>query len=152
MTNPSTEVLHEAMRDQPEAGPGFALLNLIADIRQQIGTGNVLTDPIVSKLDLMRDLVVELRLGLNVRKAEPGALRPCDVVQLSIDVGNPMFACCMLTVTEVKPWGVQGYVQALGENGNPGGQAYYRAKWDEIELVGHAVWVADGSWLDKEDQ
>lgn len=66
-----------------------------------------------------------------------------DVVQLSPTVGNPMFACCMMTVTEPKEWGAQGYVQALGEKGGPGGQAYYRAKWEEMELVGKAVWVAE---------
>lgn len=69
-------------------------------------------------------------------------LKTGTVVQLSPKVGNPMFACCMMTVTESKSWGAQGYVQSLGENGEPGGQAYYRAKWEEMELVGEAVWVA----------
>lgn len=64
-----------------------------------------------------------------------------DIVQLSPDAKNPMFAGCLLVVTEVKTWGVQGYVQALGEHGQPGGQAYYRAEWDEVELVGRAAWV-----------
>jgi hypothetical protein len=68
-------------------------------------------------------------------------LRPGEVVQLSPTVGNPMFAYCMMTVTEVKSWGAQGYVQALGENGEPGGQAYYRAKWEEMEYVGKAMWA-----------
>ncbi len=54
---------------------------------------------------------------------------------------NPMFAGCFLTVTEVKSWGVQGYVQALGENGKMGGQAYYRAKFDEFEIVGVSPWI-----------
>lgn len=73
---------------------------------------------------------------------KPTLLREDDVVQLSPDaVGNPMFTGCMMVVTEPKPWGAQGYVQALGENGQPGGLAYYRARWDEMELVGRAVWV-----------
>jgi len=63
-----------------------------------------------------------------------------DVVQLAPHVGNPMFACCMMTISEPKPFGAQGYVQSLGENLKPGGQAYYRAKWDEMEFVGKAVW------------
>lgn len=46
---------------------------------------------------------------------------------------NRMFAGCLMVVTELKSWGAQGYVQALGENGEPGGQAYYRAKWEEME-------------------
>ena len=66
---------------------------------------------------------------------------PGHVVQLSpVNTENRMFAGCMLTVTEIKPWGVQGYVQALGEDGKPGGQAYYRAKWETIEFVGQTVW------------
>jgi len=64
-----------------------------------------------------------------------------DVVQLNpITCRNPMFAGCFLIVTEVKTWGVQGYVQALGEDDKPGGQAYYRAKFDEFIKIGIAVW------------
>lgn len=64
------------------------------------------------------------------------------VVQLNPDtVGNKMFAGCFMTVSEPKPWGAQGYVQCTGENGKPGGQAYYRAKWDEMEPIGLAAWV-----------
>jgi len=64
------------------------------------------------------------------------------LVQLSPEtVGNPMFAGCIMVVTEPKVWGAQGYVQALGEDGKPGGQACYRARWEEMELVGNAEWV-----------
>lgn len=74
-------------------------------------------------------------------KQEDG-LEVNDIVQLAPTTGNPMFACCMMTVTEVKPWGAQGYVQGLGENGKQVGQAYYRAKWEEMEKTGgKAVWV-----------
>jgi hypothetical protein len=70
-------------------------------------------------------------------------LKPGDVVQLNPETcRNPMFAACFLTVTELKTWGVQGYVQGLGQDGKPGGQAYYRPHWDEIEFVGKAVWAA----------
>jgi hypothetical protein len=74
---------------------------------------------------------------------ESGAkLEPGDVVQLNPETcRNPMFAACMMTITEPKSWGAQGYVQALGENGQPGGQAHYRAKWEEMEPVGRAVWI-----------
>lgn len=73
---------------------------------------------------------------------ERGAqLQPGDLVQIDPEhSGNPMFAGCILCVTEIKSWGVQGYVQALGENGQQGGQAYYRIKWDQIEHVGRAEW------------
>lgn len=68
-------------------------------------------------------------------------LKPGMVVQLSPSVSNPMFAGCMMIVTEPKSFGAQGYVQSLGENGKPGGQAYYRAKWEEMEWVGNAQWL-----------
>lgn len=64
-----------------------------------------------------------------------------DLVQLAPTVSNPMFAGCIMVVTEPKAWGAQGYVQALGENGKPGGHAYFRAKWEEMEPCGRAVWV-----------
>lgn len=64
-----------------------------------------------------------------------------DVVQLSPEVSNPMFAGCMMTVTEPKPWGAQGFVQMTGAYGKPGGQAYYRAKWEEFEYIGKAAFV-----------
>lgn len=55
------------------------------------------------------------------------------VFQLSpLTTRNPMFKSCFFVVTEVKSWGAQGYVQALGEKGEPGGQAYYRAQHDEL--------------------
>lgn len=63
------------------------------------------------------------------------------VVQLSPEsCRNRMFAGCFMIVTEPKPFGAQGFVQSLGEFGEPGGQAYYRANWDEMEIVGVAVW------------
>lgn len=74
---------------------------------------------------------------MNERELKVG-----DVVQLSPEVGNPMFAGCMMVVTEPKSWGAQGYVAGLGEDGKPGGHAYYRAKWEEMEYVGIAWWVA----------
>lgn len=72
----------------------------------------------------------------------PIELKEHDVVQLGPDVRNPMFAGCMMVVTEPKSWGAQGYVQALGENGQPGGRAFYRAEWHEMEPVGRAAWIA----------
>lgn len=53
-----------------------------------------------------------------------------------------MVAYCFLTVTEPKPFGCQGYVQMTGENGQPGGEAYYRPTWEEMsEPIGMAEWV-----------
>ena len=70
-------------------------------------------------------------------------LKEGQLVQLNPDtVKNRMFAACIMVVTDPKSWGAQGYVQSLGEAGECGGRAYYRATWDEIELVGMAEWVS----------
>jgi len=56
-------------------------------------------------------------------------IKPGVVVQLDpVKTSNKMFAGCLMVVTEVKIWGVVGYVQSLGEKGQSGGQAYYRAE------------------------
>lgn len=66
-----------------------------------------------------------------------------DIVQLNPQTTrNKMFAGCMMVVTEKKNFGAQGYVQGLGENGEPAGQAYYRARWEEMERTGgRAPWM-----------
>lgn len=69
-----------------------------------------------------------------------------EIVQLRPDTcGNKAFAGCLMVVTEVKEWGCQGYVQALGENRETqGGAAYYRAKWEEMDKTGgKARWVLE---------
>lgn len=71
------------------------------------------------------------------------ALNAGQLVQLNPErVRNPVFASCIMVVTEPKAFGAQGYVQAPGADGQPGGQAYYRAKWEEMEPVGMAEWVS----------
>lgn len=75
------------------------------------------------------------------QELKPNLVRIGTVVQLNGDTKNPMFKYCMMTVTDVRAWGAVGYVQALGENGKMGGQAYYRARWDEFEIVGSAVFI-----------
>ena len=71
-----------------------------------------------------------------------------DIVQIDPHcTTNPLFGGCMLVVTETRVWGVQGYVQALGAGSEaPGGQAYIRLTWEQIEPTGgRAVWVIDRS-------
>jgi hypothetical protein len=66
-----------------------------------------------------------------------------EIVQICPKPANLAFAYCLMVVDEVRVWGVQGYVQALGDREERGGQAYYRATWDEIEPTGgRALWVA----------
>lgn len=66
-------------------------------------------------------------------------LTPGDVVQ--IDPEHPLFGGCFALVTEVKPWGIQGFVSIPQERGKPPGEAYCRLEWRQIELVGRASWV-----------
>ena len=67
-----------------------------------------------------------------------------EIVQLNPEtVGNKSFAACLMIVTELKSFGAMGYVQGLGDRKGPGGAAYYRANWDEMEQTyGYAQWVA----------
>lgn len=79
-----------------------------------------------------------------VTQSRPVLVGVWDVVQLDpVLTENAAFAGCLMVVTELKPWGVQGYVQALGDTREaPGGQAYYRAKWGTFEETGgRVVWA-----------
>ena len=70
-----------------------------------------------------------------------GGLKQGWLVQLNPQtVINKAFGGCFMVVTDSKTWGAQGYVQGLGDRDAPGGLAYYRATWDEMELCGVARW------------
>ncbi len=69
-------------------------------------------------------------------------LEVSDIVQLSPDIDNYAFASYLLVVTEIKSFGVQGYVQGLGDREAPGGQAYIRVEWKDMERTGgRAFWM-----------
>lgn len=69
--------------------------------------------------------------------APAAAIEKADIVQILPKCGNPAFHYCLAVVDEVKSWGVQAYVQALGNDRHePGGQAYIRLNNDEFEAVG----------------
>ena len=75
-----------------------------------------------------------------------GVLKINEIVQLSPETTRSMmFRGCLMTVTESKAWGAQGFVQMTGENGKPGGQAYYRAEWGEMEQTGGMAFFIIGS-------
>jgi hypothetical protein len=62
-----------------------------------------------------------------------------DIVQVNPE--KETFGGCMVVVTEVKSWGVQGYVQ----NAGVAGQAYIRLKTEDFEPTGgKTVWIAGG--------
>jgi hypothetical protein len=59
-----------------------------------------------------------------------------DIVQ--VVPSKEMFGACMVVVTELKSFGIQGYVQSAGVPG----QQYIRLKFDDFEFTGgKAVWV-----------
>jgi len=51
---------------------------------------------------------------------------------------DEMFGGCLMIVTEVMKWGAQGYFHIPGKDG---GFAYYRCKFENMELVGRAAWL-----------
>jgi hypothetical protein len=62
-----------------------------------------------------------------------------DIVQVNPE--KETFGGCMVVVTEIKAWGIQGYVQNAGVNG----QAYIRLKTEDFEHTGgKTVWIAGG--------
>jgi len=59
-----------------------------------------------------------------------------DIVQVNPE--KEVFGACMVVVTEVKTWGIQGYVQNAGENW----QAHVRLNTEDFEHTGGtAVWI-----------
>jgi hypothetical protein len=61
-----------------------------------------------------------------------------DVVQIDPE-HDDVFGACYLTVTELKAWGVQGYVRVPGKGDN-GGDAYYRVRFEKIVRIGRSEW------------
>lgn len=62
-----------------------------------------------------------------------------EIVQ--VDPSVPVFGGCLVVVTEVKDWGIQGYVQNAGDNI---GQTYVRLNWDKFEnTCGSVVWSVE---------
>lgn len=77
---------------------------------------------------------------------EKQELKPGDVVQLNPEFHfgdkNGFFGACFMTVTEPKDFGAQGFICIPTKRGEEPGKAYYRAKWEEMEFIGEAVWVS----------
>lgn len=57
------------------------------------------------------------------------------VVQLNEKAQEGWYGC-FLQVSEVKSWGIQGWVQIP-----KGGSAYLRPTWDQIDYIGQAVMI-----------
>lgn len=68
-------------------------------------------------------------------------LKVGDVVQQG-HKEDSFFDYCFIQVTEVKPWGIQGFVPMPKARGVMPSQAYTRAEWADIEYVGKATFVS----------
>ena len=66
-------------------------------------------------------------------------IRVGSVVQLNERASATCYVGCFLLVTEIKPWGVQGFVAHVGDLSEPAGMIFLRPKWDAIEWVGTAT-------------
>lgn len=55
------------------------------------------------------------------------------VVQVN-EKGNEDWVGCLVQVSEVKSWGIQGWVKIPKS-----GDAYIRLKWEEIDYIGQAI-------------
>ena len=60
-----------------------------------------------------------------------------DIVQ--VDPSKAVFGGTMVVVTEIKAWGIQGYIQSAGVDG----LQYIRLEWQDFEMTGgKAIWVS----------
>ena len=59
---------------------------------------------------------------------------------VQVDPSREVFGGCMVVVTEIKSWGVQGYVQSAGVEG----QQYIRLAFaDFVDTGGKAIWEVE---------
>lgn len=72
---------------------------------------------------------------IDLLKIEEG-----DVVQIDPE-SDGKFAACLMIVTEVKNWGLKGYVTVPGAIVGGSGQAFYRVSHDNYVKVGPAKWL-----------
>ena len=75
---------------------------------------------------------------MNLAEREEYGIKPGSVVQIAPE-HDQSFGGCLLLVTEVKSWGVQGAVRVPGA----GADAHYRVKWEAVEYVGEAIWLPE---------
>jgi hypothetical protein len=77
---------------------------------------------------------------------EKKELKIGDLVQIDPD-HDPIFGGHFMVVTEPKEWGAQGYCPTFPiKDGSPmvvtyKGMAYYRCRFENMELVGKAEWI-----------
>lgn len=65
-----------------------------------------------------------------------------DIVQI-VDPDHHWYPCLVI-VSEVKSWGIQGYLTIPQDNQGNVGNAYIRLSNEVIEVVGHANLIVKG--------
>lgn len=65
----------------------------------------------------------------------PFKVVPGNIVQVDPEK-DKCFAGSFVLVTEVREWGIIGFVQIPGS-----GQAWVRKKWEDVEWCGQAEWI-----------
>lgn len=78
---------------------------------------------------------------------EKRTLQVGDVVQIDPALERCYFRGCFMVVTDPKSWGAQGAICIPTSDHEPAGFAYYRATWDQMEMVGRAAWTPEPSVL-----
>jgi hypothetical protein len=64
-----------------------------------------------------------------------------DLVQIDPATPDCFFGGAVMVVTEPKSWGAQGYFMMPKSRGEALGLYFFRARWDQMEWVGHVVWI-----------
>ncbi len=78
---------------------------------------------------------------INLKEVQQG-----DVVQIDPE-SHARFAACLMVVTDVKNWGLQGYIIVPGVTGSD--RAYYRVNNGGYAKVGVAKWLRGDEAADK---
>ena len=63
-----------------------------------------------------------------------------DVFQITEAHGRMGWVGAFVLATEIKPWGIQGFVPHIATHDRQT-QVYIRLKWSDIEYIGHAPLV-----------
>jgi hypothetical protein len=136
---PSAEFFLPTRNGRDDETIAAAILRETARMRQagSFDTHALCWNP--EELELLAMYAIDAKDRLSSRSAEDRSdtVRVGDVVQIDPTVDGH-FAGCLLTVTEVKSWGVQGFVKVPAS-----GEAYYRCPFGQIARVGRAEWVPD---------
>lgn len=82
--------------------------------------------------------------------AEQITVKPGSVVQIAPSQGGHWFDGCFLLVTEVRPWGVLGFVSYPTERDKRPAEAHYRVKNGDFAFIGQCAFAPEHVVRDEE--